>query len=138
MIEKYLWIAGTLPLLILGTLHLIYTFFSNKFSSTNKSLEEEMKISFPVITRKITMWKAWIGFNASHSIGAMFIGAVNLFIATFHFSILQNSIFYLLLNIVTILFYLWLAKKYWFSIPLIGVTISSCCFVTAGIIILVK
>jgi hypothetical protein len=135
MIEKYLWIAGSLPFIILGTMHLLYTFFTNKFSSRNKTLDEEMKISFPVLTKATTMWKAWIGFNASHSSGAMYIGIINLFVAIQYTSILENYLF-LLLNIVTVLFYLWLGKKYWFKIPFTGVLISAVCFFAAAVIIL--
>ena len=134
MIEKYLWIAGSLPFIILGTMHLLYTFFTNKFSSTNKMLDEEMKISFPVLTKSTTMWKAWMGFNASHSSGAMYIGIINLFVAIQYTSILENYLF-LLLNIITVLFYLWLGKKYWFRIPFTGVLISTVCFIAAAVII---
>jgi len=135
MIEKYLWIAGSLPFIILGTMHLLYTFFTNKFSSRNKTLDEEMKRSFPVLTKATTMWKAWMGFNASHSSGAMYIGIINLFVAIQYTSILENSLF-LFLNIITVLFYLWLGKKYWFKTPFTGVLISTVCFITAAVIIL--
>jgi len=137
MIEKYLWIAGSLPFIILGTIHLLYTFFTNKFSSRNKILEEEMKISFPVLTKEVTMWNAWVGFNGSHSSGVIYIGFINLFTAIGFSSILHNPLF-LLLNMVTVLFYLWLAKKYWFKTPFRGVLISAVCFTSAIIVILLK
>jgi hypothetical protein len=137
MIEKYLWIAGSLPCIILGTIHLLYTFFTNKFSSRNKQLDEEMKKSFPVLTKEVTMWNAWVGFNASHSSGVIYIGLINLFTAIGFSSILHNPLF-LLLNMVTVLFYLWLAKKYWFKTPFRGVLISTVCFTAAIIVILLK
>jgi hypothetical protein len=137
MIEKYLWIAGSLPFIILGTIHLLYTFFTNKFSSRNKQVDEEMKASFPILTKETTMWKAWVGFNASHSSGAIYIGIVNLFLATQYFPVITNPGF-IVLNTFTVLFYLWLAKKYWFSTPFKGILIAACCFVAAAIIILVK
>ena len=137
MIEKYLWIAGSLPFIILGAIHLLYTFFTNKFSSRNKMLDEEMKISVPVLTKEVTMWNAWVGFNASHSSGVIYIGFINLFIAIGFSSILHNPLF-LLLNMATVLFYLWLAKKYWFKTPFRGVLISAVCFTAAIIVILLK
>jgi hypothetical protein len=137
MIEKYLWIAGSLPFIVLGGIHLLYTFFTNKFSSRNKLVDEEMKTSFPILTKETTMWRAWTGFNASHSSGAIYIGLINLYLSVQHFAIVTNPVF-LILNIVTVLFYLWLAKKYWFSTPFKGMLIAACCFVTAAIIILVK
>lgn len=135
MIEKYLWIAGSLPFIILGTIHLSYTFFTNKFFSRNRQLNEEMKTSFPVLTKETTMWKAWTGFNASHSCGAIYIGVINLILAIQYFTVIQNPAF-LVLNIVTVLFYLWLAKKYWFRIPFMGILITAGCFFIAAAIIL--
>ena len=76
MIERYLWIAGSLAFVILETIHLLYTFFTNKFSSRNSRRDEEMKLSHPAITKQITMWSGWIGFNASHSSGVMYIGII--------------------------------------------------------------
>jgi hypothetical protein len=133
MIERIFWIAESLPFIILGTMHLVYTFFSNKFSSRNPSLEEEMKISYPILTRRTTMWKAWIGFNASHSSGAMYIGILNLFIAIQFPLILIDPVF-VMLNIGTLLFYLWLAKKYWFRIPFTGILISLACYCFSAIL----
>lgn len=135
MIAKYLWIAGSLPCIILGTIHLLYTFFTNKFSSRNKSLNEEMKISFPILTKEISMWNAWIGFNGSHSSGIIYIGLMNLFVAVWYPFFLQNPVF-LSFNIITALFYLWLAKKYWFRIPLTGTAITAGCFIAAAVVII--
>ncbi|MEP7107370.1 MAG: hypothetical protein ABI760_05295 [Ferruginibacter sp.] len=137
MIAKYLWIAGSLPFIILGTIHLLYTFFTNKFSSRNKTVDEAMKSSFPVLTKQTTMWKAWRGFNASHSSGAIYIGLINLFAAIQYIDVLQNPLF-LSLNIVTVLFYLWLAKKYWFNTPFVCILIATCCFSAAVVLIISK
>jgi len=135
-IAKYLWIAGSLPFVILGTIHLSYTFFTNKFSSRDEIVNEEMKTSFPVLTKATSMWKAWTGFNASHASGVIYIGLINLILAINHFDIVRSPVF-LILNILTVLFYLWLAKVYWFSTPFKGVLISACCFIAAAILILI-
>ena len=127
MIAKYLWELGSLILVILGTLHLLYTFFSDKFSSRNKNVIDEMKSSYPNLTKETTMWKAWIGFNASHSSGAMFIGLINFYLALEHFTVFQSDHYFFIFNILTIGFYLWLAKKYWFKIPFIGILTSLIC-----------
>ncbi|MEO6229503.1 MAG: hypothetical protein ABIP10_05205 [Ferruginibacter sp.] len=137
MLEQYLWIAGSLPFIVLGAIHLLYTFFTNKFSTRNKALEEEMKTSFPVLTRQTTMWKAWIGFNASHSSGAIYIGLINFIAAIQYSGVLQSPVF-IALNMTTVFFYCWLGKKYWFSTPFTGILISTCCFSIAVLIIIAK
>ncbi len=135
MLEQYLILLGAATFLVLGTLHLVYTFFTDNFLARNAGTVESMKKDYPVLTRKTTMWRAWIGFNASHSSGAMFIGLVNILLATQHFELYQNADSLHLLNIITAIFYLYLAKKYWFNIPFMGILIATICFITAFILI---
>src|SRR6478672_2935607 len=97
-----------------------------------------MKSSSPILTKETTMWKAWIGFNGSHSSGAIFIGIINFYLAVKYFAVFQASNFFFLLNIVTLAFYVWLAKKYWFKIPFVGVSISLTCFIISYILVIIK
>jgi len=138
MIAQILWIIGAFIVLTLGTFHLAYTFFTDKFSSRNANVVEEMKNSYPRLTNKTTLWKAWIGFNASHSTGAIFIGLVNIILAVQYFPLLKQSYFLLTLNILTIAFYLFLAKQYWFKIPFTGILITLLCFVASVIIMIIS
>lgn len=138
MIEKYLWIAGSLIFIILAGLHLLYTFFTNKFSVRDKQTEDMMKMAFPVLTKKTTMWKAWIGFNASHSIGGIFFGVINLYFAIQQFELLKESAWLLAFMLLVCLFYLFLGFKYWFIIPRTGILISFACFTAAVILMFSK
>ena len=52
MITRILLAAGSLIFLILGGMHLAFTFFSDKFSPKNPQLEKSMKASSPLITRQ--------------------------------------------------------------------------------------
>ena len=97
-----------------------------------------MKISYPILTKETTMWRAWIGFNASHSSGAMFIGIINFYLALEYFAAVQSDHFFFIFNLLTIGFYVWLAKKYWFKIPFIGILITLICYILAYILILVN
>ena len=128
MVAKYLWEIGSIAIMLLAGTHLYFTFFTNKFSSRNTRLIEDMQSSSPILTNKLTMWNAWIGFNASHSMGGIFIGIVNLYLAIRYFSILQSDHFFFIFNILTITFYVWLATKYWFKTPLRGLTITLACY----------
>lgn len=133
--EYYIWMAGSLPFIILGTIHLLYTFFSNKFSVRNGQVEAEMKASSPVLTAKTTMWKAWIGFNASHSLGAIYFGLINFSLAAIHAPILGHP-YFIFVHLATVAFYLWLARRYWFSIPRTGIFISFVLFLISGTLFL--
>jgi len=135
-IIKYIWEFGSLILLLLGSIHMFYTFFTNKFSSNNENLITEMKKSSPILTNETSIWRAWVGFNASHSSGAIFIGVINFLIAANYFESFLSNNFYYIFNIITILFYLILAKKYWFKVPFIGILITLICYLSVYIIIL--
>lgn len=133
MLVKYLWIAGSFPFILLGIIHLVYTFFSQKLSARDATLNEAMKKVNPVLTTQTTMYCAYTGFNASHSIGAIYIGVANTLLALAYSAVLQHPII-MLVNIITVLFYVWLSKKYWFSIPLIGMFLAAI-FYTAAVIV---
>ncbi|QJR11611.1 hypothetical protein DSM104443_02690 [Usitatibacter rugosus] len=116
----------------LGTLHLLYTFFTPKFDPRDAAVKDAMQATSPRITRATTMWKAWVGFNASHSLGAMVFGAVYLTLAVQHPEVLAASKPLLLIAGATGLAFLALAVRYWFRIPLIGIALATLCFLVAS------
>ena len=116
--------ASAAVVLLLGSLHLLYTFHGNKLYPRDTHLERQMDLVSPVLTRHTTMWLAWIGFNASHSLGAIFFGLVYGYLALFEPAFLFGSIFFLALGLAMLLAYTLLAMKYWFRIPLAGVLVS--------------
>lgn len=134
VIAQVLLVIGSSIFLVLGNLHLYYTFFSSKFQPRNPAVENEMSSTSPNITKQTTMWRAWIGFNASHSLGAIFFGAVNLVLSLSLFHVFQQSVFLPVIILSTLLFYLFLARNYWFRIPFIGILLANLCFITAFII----
>ena len=136
MVAKYLWELGSLIMLGLGSIHLFYTFFTNKFKSRNEIVMSEMKKSHFILTKETTFWKAWIGFNASHASGALFIGILNCYLAFRHFQFLTANDFLPLFSIATIIFYAWLAKTFWFRIPLFGILLTLICYLASFILIL--
>jgi hypothetical protein len=138
MVAKYLWEIGSIVIAVLAGIHLYFTFFTNKFSSRNTRVIEEMQTSAPILTKELTMWKAWIGFNASHSMGGIFIGILNLYLAYRYFATLHSDHFFFIFNILTIGFYVWLAKKYWFKTPLRGLALTLACYVISYLWVIVN
>lgn len=118
---------------LLGAVHLFYTFATNKFTPYNLSVKEAMEGISPVLTKETTIWKAWVGFNASHSLGALLVPAFYIPLAMSHFTIIEESLWFSWLPVGVSLSYLYLAKKYWFKIPFIGILVSTLCFIGAAI-----
>jgi len=129
--------TGSLIIAALGSIHLYLTFFTTAFLSGNKQMVEQMKSSTPMLSPSINMWKAWIGFNASHSSGLLFIGLINFYLALRYFDYVRSDSFFFIITILTIGFYAWLAQTYWFSVPFMGILTALLSYLVAyGVILM--
>jgi hypothetical protein len=135
MVEQILLIIGAAIFGILGALHLYYTFFTNKFMTRDGTVAEAMKKTSPLLTKRTTMWDAWIGFNGSHSLGAIIIAVFYILLATTHMEVIRETKSFIMLAVLIGASYLFLAIKYWFRIPLIGILIATMCFMISAILI---
>ncbi|MFA6979682.1 MAG: hypothetical protein WC209_10195 [Ignavibacteriaceae bacterium] len=133
--EKVLIIIGAAIFGYLGIAHLFFTFFTNKFEARDSSVTNAMKGTSPILTNETSVWNAWIGFNASHSLGAMLVAGFYIPLAIWDFDVIQSSIWFSLLPVLIGLSYLTLAKKYWFKIPFFAILIATICFIMAAILI---
>jgi hypothetical protein len=102
---------------LIGLLHLLYTFRGPKLHPRDPELTANMMTVSPVISRETTMWRAWIGFNASHSFCLILFGALYGYFAMYHSAFLFQSWFLLALDFILLLGYGILSKLYWFSGP---------------------
>jgi hypothetical protein len=123
--------ASAAIVLLLGLAHLLFTFYGPKFMPRDRELQARLKEVSPVISRETTMWKAWIGFNASHSFGAILFGAVYGYLSLLHSAFLFSSAFLLGLGLLLLFGYLFLAKRYWFSVPFRGILLALTLYVLA-------
>ena len=91
----------------------------------DRELQARMQEVSPVITRQTTMWRAWVGFNATHSCGLLLFGAIYGYLALVHSSVLFHSAFLLSLGLALLLGYVFIARKYFFRIPFRGVLLAT-------------
>jgi hypothetical protein len=126
--------ASATVILWLGLIHLLYTFRGHKLHPRDAQLEARLREVSPVITRETTMWKAWIGFNASHGLGVILFGAVYAYWALAHGSFLFASPFLLAVGLLFLLGYVFLGRRYWFSVPFRGIVLAAILYVAALII----
>jgi len=110
--------------LALGVIHLYLTFFTRSFAPRDVALETALKTVSPRISGQTTMWKAQTGFNASHSMGVILFGLVYAYLALEQTAALFHSRFLLGLGVVTLVAYMLLARRYWFAVPLLGISLS--------------
>ena len=134
MLASTLIAASALITGLLGSIHLLFTFNGPKLHPRDKSVMLAMEQTCPVITRETTVWRATVGFNASHSMGLMLFGIIYPYFAFVQPTVLWQSPFLLALGLVVLLAYLILAKLYWFSVPRRGVVLALLLYV-AGLIV---
>src|SRR5215208_914299 len=133
-ISSSLVAASAAIILLLGLIHLRYTFYGPMLLPRDPELQMRMQEVSPVITRQTTMWKAWVGFDASHSCGLILFGAVYGYLALVHSAFLFRSGFLLSLGLILLFAYVFLARKYFFRIPFRGVLLATFLYVLALIL----
>jgi hypothetical protein len=121
---------------VLGALHAIYTLLDlrnpRRLAPVDPSVARAMANSAVRISGGGTdMWRAWIGFNHSHSLGLLLFAALSIW-AGFRVKALPVGVMPLLTLVGCI--YLVLALLYWFRIPAICVAIGTGCFAAAWIL----
>jgi hypothetical protein len=115
----------------LGVFHLIYTFWGPNLTPRDPALQIAMSQISPVITKETTIWRCWVGVNASHSMGLILFGLVFGFLALAHGELLFRSPFLLVVGLAVLGGLVVLCKFYFFSAPLTGISISLACYVAS-------
>jgi hypothetical protein len=121
-------------ILVLGLTHLVLTFFTRALGPRDALLEERLKSVSPIITGHTTMWRSQVGFNASHSLGAILFGSVYGYLAIADREFLIASHFLVALGGLALLGYVVLAKLYWFSAPFALISLALACYVIGVVV----
>jgi hypothetical protein len=125
MLDSYFIVTAAAIVLTLGLAHLLYTFRGTKLHPRDDALKQRMQEVSPVITRETTMWRTWVGFNASHSFGAILFGWVYGYLALRHPTFFFESPFLLLTGLALLAGYVVLGRLYWFSVPFRGLVTAT-------------
>jgi hypothetical protein len=128
MLPSYFIAASAAIILLLGLVHLLYTFVGPKLHPRDAALMARMQEVSPVLTRETSMWRAWIGFNASHAFGAILFGLVYGYLALRHADFFFQSWFLLATGLAMLAGYVVLGRLYWFSIPFRGIVAATACY----------
>jgi hypothetical protein len=128
---RLLMVLSASIIFTLGVAHLVYTFRGPMLTPRDPALQISMSQSSPVISKETTMWRCWVGFNASHSMGLILFGLVFGYLALAHDQLLFQSPFLLVVGLAMLGGVVVLARVYWFSSPFTGVSISLACYVAS-------
>ena len=122
---------------VLGALHAIYTLLDlwnpRRLVPADPSVAQTMANSaLRLSDGRTDMWRAWIGFNFSHSLGLLLFAGLA-FWAGSRFNTLPVGVIMPVLTLIGCV-YLLLALLYWFRVPAIGVAIGTSCFAAAWVL----
>ena len=112
---KLFWELAAIMTTIIGVFHLAGTLFTKGLHPKDPQLIADMQTAPLNLSNKLIIWKAWIGFNAAHSCGVIFIGVTNFYLASNYFELLKHDYMFAVLSVAARLFYLWIARTYWFK-----------------------
>jgi hypothetical protein len=128
---KILMVLSASIIFTLGVVHLVYTFWGPMLTPRDTALQISMSQISPVITKETTMWRCWVGFNASHSMGLILFGLVFGFLALAHGQLLFQSSLLLVVGMAMLGGLVVLSKVYWFSAPFTGTSLALACYVAS-------
>jgi hypothetical protein len=133
MIYRVLMVASAAIVFTFGTIHLVYTFWGTKLTPRDSALQAKMKEVSPVITRTTTMWKTWVGFNATHSMGLMLFGILYAYFAVRQPNVLFGSPFVLVVGLAALVGYFFVAKAYFFRTPFLAICVALLFYVASWV-----
>ena len=131
MVANTLMTASAGIVLILGMIHLVYTFRGPQLTPRDAALQAAMSQVSPVLTRETTIWKMWVSFNATHSMGAILFGLIYGYLAIAHGELLFKSPYLLAVGFAMVGGFVILGKIYWFSVPFRGACVSLACYLAS-------
>ena len=121
-------------ILLLGLEHLRYTFYGPQLHPRDPDLTARMMTVSPVITRETTIWRVWVGLNASLGLGLILFGALYGYLAVCQSALLFRSFFLLTLGFTVLLGYAVVAKFYFVPAPFHGIVLATVLYVL-GIVV---
>ena len=135
---RILWEIAAIFITLMGLSHLAGTLLTKGMHPRAPELIVDMEVAPLNLTNKLTMWKAWIGFNATHSCGIIFMGIINYYLAWKHFGLLEQDHMFAGLTVAGVLLYALFARIYWFKGVFILLLIAFLIFMAGAILMIVN
>jgi hypothetical protein len=134
-IAEFLLDFGGGVFVLLGLLHALYTYLDidrpRRLVPQDPAVMQAMaKSNLRLSGTGTTMWRAWVGFNFSHSIGVILFGTICIGAGSVLGTIVLPA-WILFLFVVIASIYLAVGQLYWFRIPVAGIVLAEVCLLIA-------
>ncbi len=127
--SRYLLIIGGMIFSSLGLLHAIFTICDihqpKRLAPVNQDLIDQMaSTGVRLAPGRTNMWDAWLGFNISHSLGAVMFGLACVGAGVFARTLALPKVMLSIPVLVGVIYFL-VAIRFWFREPAVGIGIGT-------------
>jgi len=134
-IARFLVELGGSVFVLLGSLHALYTLLDIRRPRRLVPQDSAVVLAMTASPLRLsrggtTMWRAWVGFNFSHSVGVVLFGVICV-AAGVALGTMVVPVWVLLVLVVISVIYLGLSARYWFWVPTAGIAAASFCLLVA-------
>ena len=135
--SEIFFLVGAAIFALMGVVHGALTlrdvFVPRSFTPIDDSVRRAMADAPLRFAPQTTIWKAWLGFNLSHSLGLFIFGAFLGALAFQDFGVITQSPFLRFGAVVVGSVYMVLALRFWFGAPAALSAVGTLCFMAAAL-----
>jgi hypothetical protein len=132
-----LFLIGSATFFVMGLIHWVLVlrdlFIPSSFTPRNDGVRKAMSEEPLRLAPQTTIWRSWIGFNLSHSLGLAVFGGLLGSLALSDFSLIRSSLLLRLVSLAVSLAYLGLSLRYWFWVPALASFVGFACFLASAL-----
>jgi hypothetical protein len=136
---QLLFIIAAAIFCLLGVTHVVLTirdlYDPRSFTPTDDTVRQAMVGARLRLAPATTIWRAWIGFNFSHSLGLLVFGGILGGLALYDFRLVARSIALQVTAIVVAGIYAGLAARFWFAVPAAAAACGALAFLASSVVI---
>ena len=133
---QLLIVIASIPFLLFGVGHGVITLrdlrHPRAFTPPDATLRQAMQQSSMRFRRDVNLWKAWLGFNLTHSLGLAVFGAVFLYVGILAPDTFASSVLVQVFAVAVSASYFIASITYYFVHPVIGSGVGAVCFLAAA------
>lgn len=125
--------AAAMMVGLLGGAHLVMLYASPKLSPDD-DLAKRLAVSVVPLSDATNMLRLWVGFNASHSLGAVVFALTYGYLALAHDEMLSDSPYLLVVGAAYLLTMLLASVRYWFNVPSTGLALATLLYLVGAVL----
>jgi hypothetical protein len=136
---QLLFVIGAGIFCLLGLVHVVLTIRDlhdpRSLTPTDDAVRQTMIAARLRLAPATTIWRAWVGFNFSHSVGLLVFGGILGGLALCNFRLVATSVALQATAVVVAATYAVLATLFWFAVPAAATAVGALAFLASAIVI---